>query len=575
MRAVTERDQVRPGPSLRPIWPAKCRFRVWAPSDYYVCLTTGLTSPAVDSHAETRGQGACHLEARLPGQSNTSEAHATNHEPTGASGTTTEVASSFNGSQYRLAALSRDREPESAARLQPPLIPRLIIAARALPIPAVYPVDHWHGHPRHHLGACLHRGLNPSQGPMLVTDIPAQQDRSLGAIRPGDEQEGLLGILLRSTALQLADWPNWTPTATDPCGPDPHRLDSWPSGPAPAAHKRASTSRDTASSWRTFGDCDISELPTQEGISKMQLCHRPSALSAAFDDPNLIASAGLIPAVALADRIGLPAAGIGRRPTVKVGLHLRYPPPRTHPILPGCVVVGRGVTIRWRIFRHYSLQSLLDTTAALRPVPGSPGPGVGLLRLLRRLRPTPDRSADGVPSPRPRWPRGPRADRDGSRVHLSIARRRRHPTRPLRHRRGYPAARHHGLPHPHADSPGVPRLRDEGGRCASHPAQIRQVRAGASLRGVERRFLAYAFPSRSPHPRRLAVPARHGFVRAAPTHPGTSRDRLPSASPSCCDRNGGAGLSPPLESTSASRRTWIEAKPLRCQVRRQAREARA
>ena len=54
--------------------------------------------------------------------------------------------------------------------------------------------------------------------------------------------------------------------------------------------------------------------------------------------------------------------------------------------------------------------------------------------------------------------------------------------------------------------------------CASPPAQIRQVRAGASLRGVERRFLAYAFPPRSPHPRRLAVPTRHGFVRAA-CHP--------------------------------------------------------
>ena len=37
----------------------------------------------------------------------------------------------------------------------------------------------------------------------------------------------------------------------------------------------------------------------------MQLCHTPAALSAAFDEPNLIASAGLVPAVALADRIGL------------------------------------------------------------------------------------------------------------------------------------------------------------------------------------------------------------------------------------------------------------------------------
>ena len=134
-----------------------------------------------------------------------------------------------------------------------------------------------------------------------------------------------------------------------------------------------------------------------------------------------------------------------------------------------------------------------------------------------------------------RWLRRPGQTRGGSRVHLSIARRRRHPTRPLRHRRGYPAARHHGLPLVAPTCRGVPRLRDEGDGCASLPAQIRQVRAGATLRGVERRFLAYAFPPRSPHPRRLAVPTRHGFVRAAPTRPGTSRDRLPSASPPRCD----------------------------------------
>jgi hypothetical protein len=77
--------------------------------------------------------------------------------------------------------------------------------------------------------------------------------------------------------------------------------------------------------------------------------------------------------------------------TVKGGLHPRYPPPRTHPNVPGQVVAGRCVTIRWRVFRHYSLHSLLVTTAALRHVTGSPGLG-----LLRRLRPTPDRSADGV-----------------------------------------------------------------------------------------------------------------------------------------------------------------------------------
>jgi hypothetical protein len=37
----------------------------------------------------------------------------------------------------------------------------------------------------------------------------------------------------------------------------------------------------------------------------MQLCHTPAGLSAVFDEPNLIASAGLVPAPGLADRIGL------------------------------------------------------------------------------------------------------------------------------------------------------------------------------------------------------------------------------------------------------------------------------
>lgn len=38
----------------------------------------------------------------------------------------------------------------------------------------------------------------------------------------------------------------------------------------------------------------------------MQLCHSFSAMSVRFDDPNLVASAGLVPVLALADRCGLP-----------------------------------------------------------------------------------------------------------------------------------------------------------------------------------------------------------------------------------------------------------------------------
>jgi hypothetical protein len=109
-----------------------------------------------------------------------------------------------------------------------------------------------------------------------------------------------------------------------------------------------------------------------------------------------------------------------------------------------------------------------------------------------------------------------------------------------------PAARHPGLPSVPPTCRGVPRPRDQGDGCASPPAQIRQVRAGASLRGVDRRFLAYACPSRSPHPRRLAVPTRHGFVGDA-CHP--SRHLPRQAAPSFTAplrRDGGEGLSPPL-----------------------------
>lgn len=37
------------------------------------------------------------------------------------------------------------------------------------------------------------------------------------------------------------------------------------------------------------------------------------------------------------------------------------------------------------------------------------------------------------------------------------------------------------------------------------PGQIRQVRAGVSLRDVKRRFLAYSSPSRLPDPPHMAV----------------------------------------------------------------------
>jgi hypothetical protein len=42
----------------------------------------------------------------------------------------------------------------------------------------------------------------------------------------------------------------------------------------------------------------------------MQVSHAAAAVDVAFDDPNLIADAGLVPVVALAEQISLPKLGI-------------------------------------------------------------------------------------------------------------------------------------------------------------------------------------------------------------------------------------------------------------------------
>jgi hypothetical protein len=67
------------------------------------------------------------------------------------------------------------------------------------------------------------------------------------------------------------------------------------------------------------------------------------------------------------------------------------------------------------------------------------------------------------------------------------------------------------------------------------PVSVRFELVGAK-EALHHRFLAYSSPSRSPNPRHLTVLTRPGFVRAAPTLPGTPRIRLPSATLTCCDR---------------------------------------
>ena len=51
--------------------------------------------------------------------------------------------------------------------------------------------------------------------------------------------------------------------------------------------------------------CLGSDFHVTKGISRVQLSHAAPIRSAVFDDPSLVSFAGLVPAVALADRAGL------------------------------------------------------------------------------------------------------------------------------------------------------------------------------------------------------------------------------------------------------------------------------
>ena len=71
-------------------------------------------------------------------------------------------------------------------------------------------------------------------------------------------------------------------------------------------------------------------------------------------------------------------------------------------------------------------------------------------------------------------------------------------------------------------------------------------------RTYSRWFLAYSTPSRSPNPHHLTVLSASRLCRGCSRPPGTSRISCPQLHRSCCDKPGGEGLSPPLE-TSAPR----------------------
>jgi hypothetical protein len=127
-----------------------------------------------------------------------------------------------------------------------------------------------------------------------------------------------------------------------------------------------------------------------------------------------------------------PAARIGHRPAVKLGLHPGYPRPRPFRSR------ARGRCRSAARLAALQPPSLPETTAALPMCTGFSRLGV-----LRRLHPASGRSADSEPSPDPR---AGRARPGRLPCSLRSARRRRSPALPLRPRHGYPAALHLALP---------------------------------------------------------------------------------------------------------------------------------
>jgi hypothetical protein len=161
-----------------------------------------------------------------------------------------------------------------------------------------------------------------------------------------------------------------------------------------------------------------------------------------------------------------PAARIGHRPTVKLGLHPRYPRPR-----PWGQVTGAAV--RRRVLRHCSL---LPSRNRCRP---SPCDRLSRPRTTTAAPPRPARSAVGAPIPAS----GPDARRreprpGGSRVHCDSLDEIGARLCPCGIAAGtpqaFPAASLAACANRRRSSPPVMR-----GGCAPLPAQIRQVRAGA------------------------------------------------------------------------------------------------
>jgi len=107
--------------------------------------------------------------------------------------------------------------------------------------------------------------------------------------------------------------------------------------------------------------CEGHINPAQKGIRWMRVSHAASALSALFDDPNLVSCAGLAPVVALGERCGLGELAADKL-TLKtkggVNAHLKVP------ALVAGMVAGADSIDDMDLLRHGGMRRLFDDIRA-------------------------------------------------------------------------------------------------------------------------------------------------------------------------------------------------------------------
>jgi hypothetical protein len=99
-------------------------------------------------------------------------------------------------------------------------------------------------------------------------------------------------------------------------------------------------------------------VPVQKGIAEMQASHARSAVSASFDDPNLVSCAGLVPVMALAASCGLAGLVIDRLSVPSPNARLKVP------ALVAGMVAGADSIDDMDLLRHGGMGRLFDGVRA-------------------------------------------------------------------------------------------------------------------------------------------------------------------------------------------------------------------